>query len=83
MKRTVLKCTATVEVNGETVADVNVAVKQFTIESGTRQIVVTCQDGRWSARLYVNGGETACLENWKGKTEAGARRWAKRILGDG
>lgn len=54
---------------------------QFTIENGTRQVVVTNQDGRFSARLYVNSGETATLQSWKGKTEAGAHKWATKHLG--
>lgn len=53
----------------------------FTIKNGSREVMVICQDGRFSARLYVNNGETATLQSWKGKTEAGARKWAARILG--
>jgi hypothetical protein len=55
-------------------------MSQFTIRSGNRQVVVTEQGGRFSARLYANGGETATLQAWKGKTEAGARRWAAKHL---
>jgi hypothetical protein len=55
---------------------------QFTIENGTRQVVVTNQEGRFSGRLYVNSGETATLQSWKGKSEAGARKWASKVLGD-
>jgi hypothetical protein len=54
---------------------------QFSIKKGNREVVVVEQDGRFSARLYVNGGETATLQSWKGKTEAGARKWAKMVLG--
>lgn len=56
-------------------------MRQFKIEAGSRVVVVTDQDGQFSARLYVNGGETATLQAWKGKSEAGARRWAARMLG--
>ncbi len=57
-------------------------MRQETITQGTRQVVIwSQQDGRWEARLYVNKGETATLQTWKGKTEAGARQWADKILG--
>jgi len=56
-------------------------MNQFTIAIGTRQVIVTAQDGQYWARLYVNCGESATLQCWKGKSEAGARRWAARILG--
>lgn len=56
-------------------------MNQFTIAIGTRQVVVTAQDGQFWARLYVNCGESATLQCWKGKSEAGARRWAARVLG--
>lgn len=52
-----------------------------TINHCTRQVVVTEQAGRYSARLYVNGGETATLQSWKGKTLAGAQKWAAKVLG--
>ena len=50
------------------------------IDKGTRAVAITIQDGGVTARLYVNRRETACLQNWKGKTEAGAIRWANKIL---
>ena len=50
------------------------------IRNGSRVVIVMVQDGSYSARLYVNNGETATLTNWKGKTEAGARRWAGKVL---
>ncbi len=56
-------------------------MNQLTITNGTRQVVVTEQDGRYWARLYVNRGESATLQCWKGKSEAGARRWAAKVLG--
>jgi hypothetical protein len=52
----------------------------FTIKNGSREVVVTKQDGRYSARLYVNHGETATLQSWKGRSEAGARKWAARVM---
>ena len=55
-------------------------MKQFTIAKGTRQVIVTEQDGRYSARFYVNNGETATLTCWKGKTEKGARLFAEKAL---
>lgn len=55
-------------------------MRQFTIQSGSRVVVVTVQSSSVSARLYVDGGEVATLETWKGKTEAGARKWAARKL---
>ena len=56
-------------------------MSQFTIKSGSRQVVVTVQGQSYSARLYVNNGETATLQSWKGKTETGARRWAAKAMG--
>jgi hypothetical protein len=56
-------------------------MREFTITKGTRQVVVTEQAGRFSARLYVNSGETATTTAWKGKTEDGARKWADKVLG--
>jgi hypothetical protein len=47
---------------------------QYTLKNGTRQVEITGDLGVWAARLYVNNGETATLQSWKGKTEAGARR---------
>lgn len=57
-------------------------MSQFTIENGTRQVVVTNQEGRVSARLCVNNGETATFQSWKGKTEGGAHKWASKVLGE-
>jgi len=50
------------------------------IDIGTRSVAITIDNGSVSARLYVNRRETATLTNWKGKTEAGANRWAKKVL---
>lgn len=57
-----------------------VSMNTSTITSGTRQVVIVSDAGIVRARLYVNGGETATLQAWKGKTEAGAKRWAKAVL---
>lgn len=53
---------------------------QYTINNGSRQVVITNSGDRWTARLYVNNGETATLRSWRGKTEAGALKWAQRTL---
>lgn len=53
---------------------------QTWIESANWSVCVTVQAPHVWARLYVNNRETATLTAWKGKTEAGARRWAERIL---
>lgn len=50
------------------------------IDNGTRSVAITIDNGHVSARLYVNRRETATLTSWKGKTEAGAMRWAKKVL---
>lgn len=52
----------------------------FTIQKGTRQVMVIKQGDRYSARLYVNDGETATTTAWKGKTEVGARKWAAKVM---
>jgi hypothetical protein len=52
----------------------------FTIKSGSKEVMVIKQGDSYSARLYVNNGETATLQSWKGKTEAGARKWASRVM---
>jgi hypothetical protein len=52
----------------------------FTIKSGSKEVMIVKQGDNYSARLYVNNGETATLQSWKGKTEAGARKWASRMM---
>lgn len=52
----------------------------FTIQKGTRQVMVIKQGDRYSARLFVNDGETATTTAWKGKTEAGVRKWAAKVM---
>lgn len=57
-------------------------MKQFIVTkgNGAQQVVVTEQAGFYTARLYINYGDTATLQTWKGKTEGGARRWAAKVL---
>jgi hypothetical protein len=57
---------------------------QFSIQNGSREVVVTSNGtpgSFWHARLYVDNGNLATLTAWKGKSEAGARRWAAKVLG--
>lgn len=56
--------------------------KQIEITKGNRSVKsFTNGDGySWNSRLYVNNGETATLTCAKHKTEAGARKWAARVL---
>jgi hypothetical protein len=51
-------------------------------ESGSRQVVATqnSEGSTWSARLYVNKGETATSTAGKFKTEAGLREWAAKVM---
>jgi hypothetical protein len=49
---------------------------------GSRK-VISARNGEgydWSSRLYVNSGETATLRCAKHKSEAGARKWAEKVL---
>lgn len=55
-------------------------MNQTEIRRGSRVVITTEQDGRYSSRLYVNHGETACLQNASHKTLQGAQRWANKIL---
>ena len=55
-------------------------MKQYRIAKGSRVVIITEDGGTFSARLYVNHGETATLQRWKGTTQAGAERWALRRL---
>lgn len=53
---------------------------QYTITKGSRQVII-CEDlGKVSARLYLNHGETAGYQSWRGKTRKGAERWAQKVL---
>jgi hypothetical protein len=56
---------------------------QITIREGSRTVHATRNDEGhpWSSRLYVGGAmEIATLQTAKHKTEAGLRRWAKKML---
>jgi len=55
---------------------------QLTITHGARQVVAFRNDenSKWHARLYVNKGETATTTASKFKTEAGLRRWARKVM---
>jgi hypothetical protein len=61
-------------------------MKQTKVRQGSRVVIITEDMGCVSARLYLNvgyaraNGETASLQCWRGKTLAGAQRWAKKIL---
>lgn len=57
-------------------------MRQFETRNGSR-VVISFSNGEgfsWSSRLYVNNGETATLTCAKHKTEAGARKWAAKML---
>ena len=57
-------------------------MRQFETRNGSR-VVISFSNGAgfsWSSRLYVNNGETATLTCAKHKTEAGARKWAAKML---
>jgi len=48
-------------------------------------VTVDAENGMAWARLYVNvrqgtADAVATLTHWKGKTEAGARKWATKVL---
>jgi hypothetical protein len=53
---------------------------QQTVVRGSRMVIITEDMGRVTARLYLNHGDTASAQSWKGKTMAGAQRWAHKIL---
>lgn len=55
------------------------------ITSGNRAVVITNQNGHVWANLYVNvrnGLQDADItpSRWTGKTVAGAKRWASKVL---
>jgi hypothetical protein len=56
-------------------------MNQATIIHGTKQVVATRNNeaGKWNARLYVNGGETATLVAKTFKTLAGVEKWAAKV----
>ena len=55
-------------------------MKQYEIRKGSRVVIITEDMGRFSARLYLNNGETASLQCWKGKSYKGAKDFARRML---
>lgn len=55
-------------------------MQQFEIIKSSRKVIITSQDGSVHARLYVDSGEIATPTAWNGKTEAGAHKWAAKIL---
>lgn len=56
-------------------------MQQYEVRQGSRVVVITADLGRVSARLYLNNGDTASPHtSWKGKTIAGAEKWAKTVL---
>lgn len=57
-------------------------MKTTRISKGSRVVLVNEFDGRFEARLYVNNGESATLQSWKGKTIKGAEKWAASVLGN-
>lgn len=55
-------------------------MKQTEIRKGRRVVILTEDMHRFSARVYLNDGETASVQCWKGKTRKGAEVCAKRML---
>lgn len=55
-------------------------MSQFTTTNGSKQVVTTCQNGRFSSRMYVDNGNVVTLVAAKHSTEKGARRWALKVL---
>lgn len=55
-------------------------MSQFTTTNGNKQVVTTCQSGKFSSRLYVDNGNVATLVTAKHSTEKGARKWASKVL---
>jgi hypothetical protein len=56
-------------------------MKQTHVVQGSRVVIITEDMGRFSARLYFDHGEIASVHTaWRGKTMAGAQRWAQKVL---
>lgn len=57
-------------------------MSQIEITKGSRKVIAYRNDegSKWSARMYVNNGETATLTCGKFKTEKGLRNWADKVL---
>jgi len=61
-------------------------MNQQVITNGNRAVVINVQPGSVWASLYVNArngiqNATICHQRFSGKTQAGAIRWANRMLG--
>lgn len=60
-------------------------MQQQIITKGNRAVVITSQDGRVWANLYVNARNgiadaSITLSRWSGKTVKGAEKWAAGML---
>ena len=60
-------------------------MKQEIIIKGTRAVVISIQENTVLANLYVNASNgimdaTITTQRWQGKTVAGAKRWADKVL---
>lgn len=55
-------------------------MQQYEVRQGTRVVILTEDFGKWSARLYLNHGDTATLQCWKGRSRKGAEAWARMML---
>ena len=59
-------------------------MKQHEIHVNGSRMVVIIEDSattpRFHARLYLNDGETASTQCWKGKTWKAAQAWAQRMV---
>ncbi len=60
-------------------------MRQETITKGSRAVVINNQDGHIWANLYVNARNgiqfaDITLLRWTGKTLAGARKWAAKVM---
>lgn len=55
-------------------------MRSYWIDNGSRSVCVFVQGDSIWARVFVNNRETATLQSWKGKTEAGAKKWAAKVL---
>ena len=55
-------------------------MRQYMIQDGSRQVIITEDEGRFSCRLYVNNGQTATLHGGRAKTKRGIEQIARRLL---
>jgi hypothetical protein len=57
-------------------------MKTIETKAASRVVISTNQNtaGQWESRLYVNHGAIATPTSANHKTEAGAIRWAKKVL---